>query len=95
MLYVPGCAPRFLHKARSLKVDSLIVDLGDVAYLSSAFIGKLVAVFKSISTVKGRMIVAGVRPSLMPLFQVTRIDKIIAFEPVVEKAILLYKRKPL
>lgn len=29
MLYVPGCAPRFLHKARSLKVDSLIFDLGD------------------------------------------------------------------
>ncbi len=74
---------------------SLIVDLSDVAYLSSAFIGKLVAVFKSISAAKGRMIVAGVKPSLMPLFQVTRIDKIIAFEPVVEKAILFYKRKPL
>ncbi|HEX4858419.1 MAG TPA: CoA ester lyase [Usitatibacteraceae bacterium] len=29
MLYVPGCAPRYLHKARSLKVDSLIFDLGD------------------------------------------------------------------
>ena len=29
MLYVPGCAPRYLHKARTLKVDSLIFDLGD------------------------------------------------------------------
>ena len=29
MLYVPGCAPRFLNKARSLKVDSVIFDLGD------------------------------------------------------------------
>lgn len=74
---------------------SLILDLSDVAYLSSAFIGKLVALFKLITTHKGRIIIAGVKPTLMPLFQVTGLDKVIAFEPVVEKAIQLYKRKPL
>ena len=29
MLYVPGCNNRYLHKARTLKVDSVILDLGD------------------------------------------------------------------
>jgi citrate lyase subunit beta / citryl-CoA lyase len=29
MLYVPGCNLRFLNKARTLKVDSVILDLGD------------------------------------------------------------------
>ena len=29
MLYVPGCDPRYLNKARTLKVDSVILDLGD------------------------------------------------------------------
>lgn len=29
MLYVPGCNTRYLHKARSLRVDSVILDLGD------------------------------------------------------------------
>jgi citrate lyase subunit beta/citryl-CoA lyase len=29
MLYVPGCNPRFLEKARSLPADSVILDLGD------------------------------------------------------------------
>jgi len=29
MLYVPGCSKRFLHKARTLRVDSVILDLGD------------------------------------------------------------------
>lgn len=29
MLYVPGCAPRYLNKARTVKVDSVIFDLGD------------------------------------------------------------------
>lgn len=74
---------------------SLILDLSEVGYLSSAFIGKMVALFKALSAVKGRMTVAGVKPSLMPLFQVTRLDKIITFEPVVEKAIQYYKRKPI
>lgn len=29
MLYVPGCNQRYLHKARTLRVDSVILDLGD------------------------------------------------------------------
>lgn len=29
MLYVPGCFPRFLNKTRTLRVDSVIFDLGD------------------------------------------------------------------
>ena len=29
MLYVPGCNERYLNKARSLSVDSVILDLGD------------------------------------------------------------------
>src|SRR5258707_15717884 len=29
MLYVPGCSMRYLHKARTLRVDSVILDLGD------------------------------------------------------------------
>jgi citrate lyase subunit beta/citryl-CoA lyase len=29
MLYVPGCSMRYLNKARTLKVDSVILDLGD------------------------------------------------------------------
>ena len=29
MLYVPGCNMRYLHKARTLRVDSVILDLGD------------------------------------------------------------------
>ena len=35
MLYVPGCQPRYLHKARSLRVDSVILDLGDPILVES------------------------------------------------------------
>src|SRR5271154_4533083 len=29
MLYVPGCSERYLNKERTLRVDSVILDLGD------------------------------------------------------------------
>jgi citrate lyase subunit beta/citryl-CoA lyase len=29
MLYVPGCNERYINKARSLLVDSVILDLGN------------------------------------------------------------------
>ena len=35
MLYVPGCLTRFLNKARTLKVDSVILDLGDSVLLEN------------------------------------------------------------
>ena len=35
MLYVPGCNPQYLEKARSLQVDSIILDLGAPILLSA------------------------------------------------------------
>jgi len=35
MLYVPGCNRRYVHKARSLRVDSVILDLGDPILVES------------------------------------------------------------
>jgi citrate lyase subunit beta / citryl-CoA lyase len=35
MIFVPGCQPRFLHKARSLQVDSVILDLCDPILLEA------------------------------------------------------------
>jgi anti-anti-sigma factor len=74
---------------------SLVLDLADVGYLSSAFIGKLMALFKAVTLVKGRMAVTGVKPALMPLFTVTRLDKVMTFAPDAAQVINLYKRKPL
>jgi len=35
MLYVPGCNPRYLEKAKSLRADTLILDLGDPILLDA------------------------------------------------------------
>lgn len=74
---------------------SLVVDLEAVAALSSAALGKLVALHKGVASLKGRMVLAGVKPAILPLFSVTKLDKLFTFSPSAQEAILLYKRKPL
>ena len=70
---------------------SLVIDLSDVGYLSSAMLGKLVALYKAVKADKGRIAIGGVKPSLMPLFTVTQLDKMMQFFPDAEQAIKLYK----
>ncbi len=74
---------------------SLVLDLGAVQSLSSAMLGKLVALHKLVKVAKGRVAIAGVKASIMPLFTVTRLDKLFEFHAEAEQAILLYRRKPL
>jgi anti-anti-sigma factor len=74
---------------------SIILDMADVGYLSSAMIGKLVAVLKAVKVSKGRMALAGVKSSIMPLFKITQLDKLFEFSDDAEQLILAYRRKPL
>lgn len=74
---------------------SVILDLSPVAYISSAMIGKLIAFYKGVMGMKGRLAIGGVRPELMPLFKITQIDRLIRFHIDVQTAILEYKRKPM
>jgi anti-anti-sigma factor len=80
---------------RSAMRPSIVLDLAEVGYLSSAMIGKLVAVLKAVKAVKGRMALAGVKPSIMPLFKITQLDKLFDFSEDAEQLILAYRRKPL
>jgi len=74
---------------------SLVVDCEAVTALSSAMLGKLVALVKQVKACKGRMVLAGVNVKIMPLFQVTKLDKVLDFAPTAQEAIGNYRRKPL
>ena len=80
---------------RSLQRMSLVIDLADVGYLSSAMIGKLVAVNKAVRAIKGRMAIAGLKPALLQMFKVTGLDKLFEFSPEAEQVILAYRRNRL
>ncbi|HEX3135407.1 MAG TPA: STAS domain-containing protein [Planctomycetota bacterium] len=79
---------------RTAKI-SLVIDVSAVGYLSSAMIGKLVAVHKAAKLSKGRVAITGLKTPLLQMFKVTQLDKLFEFAPDAEQVIMLYKRKPL
>lgn len=79
---------------RTAKV-SLVIDVSEVGYLSSAMIGKLVAVHKAAKVSKGRVAIVGLKPVLLQMFKITQLDKLFQFAPDAQSVILEYKRKPL
>lgn len=72
---------------------SIIIDMAPVAYISSAMVGKLIAFYKGVTVLKGRLAIGGVRAELMPLFKVTQIDRLIKFYPDAQNAILAFKQR--
>ena len=72
---------------------SIVIDMADVAYISSAMVGKLIALYKGVTALKGKVAIGGVRESLMPIFKVTQIDRLMKFSPDAPSAIMLFKRK--
>jgi anti-anti-sigma factor len=74
---------------------SVVLDLSQVAYISSAMVGKLIAFYKGVMGMKGRLAIGGVKAELMPLFKITQIDRLIRFHADAQTAIMEYRRKPL
>lgn len=74
---------------------SIVLDLAQVAYMSSAMLGKLVAFHKAAAGLKGRLALAGVRSALRPMLAVTQLDRLIPCYPDAQQAILEFRRRPL
>ena len=57
----------------------IILDFEQVKFLSSSMLGVLVALQKKTKAIKGRFIIAGLRPDLHKVFKITKLDKILEF----------------
>ena len=71
----------------------LVVDFTAVEYLASLFIGKLVALQKHVNESKGRVTFCCIRPSIMEIFKITRLDKVFAIYPDQKTAIKSFEGK--
>jgi anti-anti-sigma factor len=74
---------------------SLVLDMGSVTNMSSAMIGKFVAIHKLIKKYKGRMVICDMKPPIFELFKMTKLHKVFEIKGKSEDAINYYKRKPL
>lgn len=60
-------------------VKKLVVDFRTVSFLSSSMIGVLVQLDKKARSIDGQVVLCGLRESLMKIFKITRLDKMLTF----------------
>jgi anti-sigma B factor antagonist len=55
----------------------LILDFDQVDYLSSAVLGKLVALNKEVLKDKGHLVLANIKAPILEVFRITKLDKVL------------------
>lgn len=54
----------------------LLLNFGNVQYLSSAALGKLINLKKKVGAVKGKLKLCCIHPDLLEVFRITRLDQV-------------------
>lgn len=57
----------------------LLLDLTKVRFLASSAVGVLINLHKKATKIKGRMVIVGMRPNLMKIFEIMKIKKLFTF----------------
>lgn len=77
---------------RHTKID-LLLNFEAVEYLSSAVLGKLIALHKKVATEKGRLKLCAIKANILEVFKVTRLDKVLEIHPTQEAAMAAFSKK--
>jgi anti-sigma B factor antagonist len=65
----------------------LVLDFSNVRFLSSSALGVLITLRNKADTVKGKVILCGLKKDLRKVFEITRLDKLFTFVTTEEKAL--------
>jgi len=72
---------------------ALLINFQKVKYLSSAVLGKLVALTKQMKKIKGELKLCCIAPEIREVFTVTKLDKVIDIYDGEDKALKSFKKK--
>ena len=65
----------------------IVLDFTNVEYLSSAALGKLIVMDKKVKAAQGQLKMCSVRPDILEVFRITRLDKLFAIFDSREQAL--------
>jgi anti-sigma B factor antagonist len=71
----------------------MVLDMGEVKYLSSAVLRQLIAVYKAIKAENGDLKLCRVHPEVREVFKITQLDKMIEIKDDLDSAINSFKLK--
>jgi anti-sigma B factor antagonist len=67
--------------------DKVIVDFRNVSFLASVMLGKLVMLYKKAKEVDATVVLSGLKPNLLKVFKVTKLDKMMKFSENEDEAL--------
>ncbi len=65
----------------------ILLNFGNVQYLSSAALGKLINLKKKVGAVKGKLKLCCIHPDLLEVFRITRLDQVFEIYPEEQTAL--------
>ena len=65
----------------------VLLDFSNVEYLSSAALGKLIVMDKKVKAAQGQLKMCSVRPDILEVFKITRLDKLFSIFDSREQAL--------
>lgn len=71
----------------------MVIDMGEVKYLSSAVLRQFIALYKAIKAEKGDLKLCRVAPEVREVFKITQLDKMIEIKDDLDSAINAFKKK--
>ncbi|WP_017259063.1 STAS domain-containing protein [Pedobacter arcticus] len=78
---------KFLYDTTEVTPPKLVLDMSEIQYMDSSFIGALVAGLKNVLSKGGEMALVNVNTDVMALFELTRLDKVFKIYDTKEEAI--------
>ena len=69
----------------------ILLDMSEISFTNSAGLGLLVAIFKDIKKIGGKIVLANLHPTVSDLFEVTQLNKIFAVYPNIHEAVQALK----
>jgi anti-sigma B factor antagonist len=77
--------------ADEMEKPNIILNFEHVNYLSSAVLGKLVALRKRVVEGKGRVVLCGLKPDIFEIFKITQLNKVFEIYGDSSKALASYQ----
>ncbi|MCD6462170.1 MAG: STAS domain-containing protein [Thermotogae bacterium] len=71
---------------KNLEKSTLVLDMSEVPYIDSAGLGTLVSILREARLAKKAFVLAGLKPNVMRIFEITRLDKVFKIVDTVEEA---------
>ncbi|MDB6174696.1 MAG: anti-anti-sigma factor [Chthoniobacteraceae bacterium] len=63
------------------KASNVVIDLSDVTYIDSSGLALFIELLQRIDAYKGKLTLCGLRPSVLSIFELARLDQIFKISP--------------